>query len=588
MLRETVARRFRGSGFEVVKVAVHYLIIAQTLSHVVQYVLAELLRLGIGKIFAHPVGVQTGFVHSHKPYRREMVVESGKITLGVREQTVVEKLGDHLTLDVQRTRRKIHHLVESRIEIPFVFRKISDTRHIDGHHADTARRFAGAEEAARFFTQFAEVEPQTATHTSYVARLHVGVDVVGEIRRAVLRGHLEQKFVVLGLGPVEFLRYRIGRYRILEAPAVGVALDHRLDEGFIDHIHFLLAVLVFEVLLHAAHYRVELGKVVRNGPVEGYVAERRLRAPAARNIHAVYEALYRLLHFVIAQFIRFYEGREIGVEGAERLRARPFVLHYAEEVHHLVAKSGKVLGGRGGYLARNAAQTLFDELTERPARAVTGEHRKIVKMYVRPAVRVGYLLVVNFAEPVVGGYRAGVGEDESAHRISDGAVLLHAPVVDLEVVVDDLFVVEERAFDVTRFFALLSVENVRLGDVGVTRLYEHRLDAVLNVLDGYFLVLDFGAEIRGHAKREKLERASVIQLVEGIERLGNGVDYFVDVELDDLVVSVNYLIHGILRSKKFRTQLLYYSVRKMSTPFYNILWSILAKYYRRTQYIVAG
>ena len=209
-------------------------------------------------------------------------------------------------------------------------------------------------------------------------------------------------------------------------------------------------------------------------------------------------------------------------------------------------------------------------------------------MYVRPAVRVGYLLVVNFAEPVVGGYRAGVGEDESAHRISYGAVLLHAPVVDLEVVVDDLLIVEERAFDVTRFFALLSVENVCLRDVGVARLYKHRFDAVLNVFDGYFLVLDFGAEIRRHAKREKLERASVIQLVEGIERLGNGVDYFVDVELDDLVVSVNYLIHGILRSKKFRTQLLYYSVRKMSTPFYNILWSILAKYYRRTQYIVAG
>ena len=247
-----------------------------------------------------------------------------------------------------------------------------------------------------------------------------------------------------------------------------------------------------------------------------------------------------------------------------------------------------MLGGRGGYLARNAAQTLFDELTERPARAVTGEHRKIVKMYVRPAVRVRYLLVVNFAEPVVGGYRAGVGKDKSAHRISDGAVLLHAPVVDLEVVVDDLLIVEERAFDVTRLFALLSVKNVRLRDVGVTRLYEHRFHAVLNVLDGYFRVFYFGAEVSRHAKREKLERASVIQLVEGIERLGNGVDYFVDVELDDLVFSVHYLIHGYPPIKKFRTQLLYYSVRKMSTPFYNILWSILAKYYRRTQYIVAG
>ena len=59
------------------------------------------------------------------------------------------------------------------------------------------------------------------------------------------------------------------------------------------------------------------------------------------------------------------------------------------------------------------------------------------------AVGVGHLLVVDLAEPVVGGDGAGVGQDEPAHRVGDGGVLLHPPVVDLEVVVHQLPVVEQ-------------------------------------------------------------------------------------------------------------------------------------------------
>ena len=82
---------------------------------------------------------------------------------------------------------------------------------------------------------------------AHVAGLHVGVDVVGEVRRAVLGGHLEEKAVVLGLAPVKILGDGVGRDRVLEAAAVGVALDHDLDERLVHHVHFLLAVAVGEV-----------------------------------------------------------------------------------------------------------------------------------------------------------------------------------------------------------------------------------------------------------------------------------------------------------------------------------------------------
>ena len=49
----------------------------------------------------------------------------------------------------------------------------------------------------------------------------------------------------------------------------------------------------------------------------------------------------------------------------------------------------------------------------------------------RTAVGSGDLFIVNFAQPVVGGNRAAVAEDEPAHRIGDGGVFFDTPVVDM-------------------------------------------------------------------------------------------------------------------------------------------------------------
>ncbi len=130
----------------------------------------------------------------------------------------------------------------------------------------------------------------------HVGGLHVGVDVVGEVGGAVLRGHLKEQVVVLGGAPVEVRRDGVGGDGVLEAAAVGVALYHDLDEGLVDHVHLGLAVPVGEVHLLAPHDGRQMCHIVRNDPIQGDVGERCLCSPAAGGVHPVDEGLDALLH----------------------------------------------------------------------------------------------------------------------------------------------------------------------------------------------------------------------------------------------------------------------------------------------------
>ena len=53
------------------------------------------------------------------------------------------------------------------------------------------------------------------------------------------------------------------------------------------------------------------------------------------------------------------------------------------------------LAGGGGYLARDAAEALLDELLEAPARAVAREHGEVVQVEVCVLVGVGDLVVID-------------------------------------------------------------------------------------------------------------------------------------------------------------------------------------------------
>ena len=102
-----------------------------------------------------------------------------------------------------------------------------------------------------------------------------------------------------------------------------------------------------------------------------------------------------------------------------------------------------------------------------------GEKPWGVKVDICISVGVGNLIIVDFAQPVVGCDRSGVGKNESADRISNGGVLLNAPVVDFDIVVNGLFEVENGGCGIAQFLSLTTIENVGFGNIAVSCLNEN-------------------------------------------------------------------------------------------------------------------
>ncbi len=167
-------------------------------------------------------------------------------------------------------------------------------------------------------------------------------------------------------------------------------------------------------------------------------------------------------------------------------------------------------------------------------------------MDVAVAVGVRDLLVIDLAEPVVGGDGAGVGQDQSADGIGDGGVFLHAPVLDVQVLVDGILIVKVGGFHVAQFLALLAVEDVGLGHILVSAAGEDGLHAVLDVLDSDLAVTDLRQEVRRDLQRQKVDDAVVILGLGRVERLLDGVRDLVDVKVDDLAVSFYYFVHILI------------------------------------------
>ena len=135
MLGQAVAGGFGGGGFQVVQVAVHFLIVGKAFAHVVQHILGELLGFHMGQVLADPVGVQAGFVHANQADGGEVVGKAAQVTLGVGIQAFVEQAGDDVALDLQRTGRNVHQIIKTLKEIIFVFGKISNTGNVNCNNA---------------------------------------------------------------------------------------------------------------------------------------------------------------------------------------------------------------------------------------------------------------------------------------------------------------------------------------------------------------------------------------------------------------------------------------------------------------------
>ncbi len=205
VLCKSVGRGLRRACFQVEEISVHLLIVGETLSHVVEDSLGELLSLGMGHIQAYPLGVETGFVHAYEAYGREVVGKGAEISLRIRIKSFIEELCYDLSLSVEGSCGDVHYMVKSLEELVLVLGEVCDPGHVDGNDAHGSCAFSGTEESAGLLSELTEVKTEPAAHGTHVGRLHVGVDVVGEIRSAVFGCHFEEELVVFGLAPVEVL-----------------------------------------------------------------------------------------------------------------------------------------------------------------------------------------------------------------------------------------------------------------------------------------------------------------------------------------------------------------------------------------------
>ena len=80
------------------------------------------------------------------------------------------------------------------------------------------------------------------------------------------------------------------------------------------------------------------------------VGEWSLGSPTGWGVDAEDEGLDALLDLLVGKVVNLNEWGEISIEGTECLSSRPFVLHNAKEVDHLVAKSAQMASwGRGDF-----------------------------------------------------------------------------------------------------------------------------------------------------------------------------------------------------------------------------------------------
>ena len=201
--------------------------------------------------------------------------------------------------------------------------------------------------------------------------------------------------------------------------------------------------------------------------------------------------------------------------------------------------------GRGGAdLPRNTAEPLLDELLEAPSGAVAGEHAEVVQVQLRAAVRLRDLRVVNFAQPVIRRDRAGVGQDQAADGIRDRGILLHAPVVDPEIVVHQLFIVEQGASDVAQLFSLLAVENISFCHVRIASLAQNALHTVLNILDRDQIMSDLRLKFRRDTQRQQLDDARMVLSSDRLKGFCDCVCDFCNMKFRNASVSFCYPVHS--------------------------------------------
>ena len=164
-------------------------------------------------------------------------------------------------------------------------------------------------------------------------------------------------------------------------------------------------------------------------------------------------------------------------------------------------------------------------------------------MKIRIAVGVADLLVVDLAEPVIGGDGAGVGQNQPANGIGDGGVLLDPPVRHPQIVIHQFFIVQHGGAHLPQLFPVFPVEDVGLCHGCVSGALQHRLHAVLNVLHADLVVANLADIVGRYLKNEQIDDIRIIGNLRRVKGLGDGLRDARQVKIHLSAVPFDYLIH---------------------------------------------
>ena len=156
-------------------------------------------------------------------------------------------------------------------------------------------------------------------------------------------------------------------------------------------------------------------------PVKSDIGEWCLRSPSRWNIESKDEILHLLKHigigFCIEKFFFIFttlkmkmiicaivcelcsilmnKWCKICIKWWKCLCSSPFILECSEKINHLIDSCLEILWWGWLYSIGHPIESLFQELSQTPSSAITGEHIKIMNMIVSVSVSISYLLWID-------------------------------------------------------------------------------------------------------------------------------------------------------------------------------------------------
>ena len=193
--------------------------------------------------------------------------------------------------------------------------------------------------------------------------------------------------------------------------------------------------------------------------------------------------------------------------------------------------------------ADNAAKTFLNQLFQRPSGTVSGQHGQIMQMNVCISVCIGNFFIINFGKPVVGGDSTGIAQNKTTDGIGDGRIFFNTPVGNLNIAVNNIFIVENGRFHITYFFTLFPIKNICFGNFGVSGLNENLFHTVLNILYLNFSVFNFWLKISSNFQGKKINNIWMIIYFFCFKSTGDGNIDFAQIKFRNFAVTLNNLIH---------------------------------------------